>query len=64
MEFCLEDIGGAEMICLPKARDTSNKGIGVKNSKFMAHDDWELGTYTLLSWQMSICICLDSSNRP
>ena len=29
-------------IGVPNTRNTSNKGIGVGNLKFMARDDWEL----------------------
>ena len=39
IKFCSEYIGGAETIAVPNTRYTSNKGIGVRNSKFMVRDD-------------------------
>ena len=39
VDFCLEYIGYVETISVPKAHNTSNKGIGVGNPKFMARDD-------------------------
>ena len=39
VEFCSEYIGDIETIGVPKARNTSNKGIEVGNPKFITRDD-------------------------
>ena len=44
----LRIIGAAETIGVPKAHNTSNKGIGIGNPKFMARDDWKLAHRKML----------------
>ena len=39
VEFCSKYIGGVEIIGVLNTRNTSNKGIGVENLKFMGRDD-------------------------
>ena len=48
VQFCSKYIGDVETIGVPNTRNTSNKGIGVGNLKFMARDDWELAHRNVL----------------